>query len=681
MTEKPELDPEVHEDDTTMSVWKRRMVLILLIVLVVAVAAPTFAGCSGFVEAKKTAATFEVEGTSHVLTDEDLHKFIARYQTMYRLFDPRRGMPEGDEFTKQALRTLMLDAAAKAQGIHVPDERVITLAHRIPAFMAPGTAEFDERQCRNVLAQFGGALSWQTLCETLRTEMRVAEYMRSYSVAYDLVPGDDAYESWKKRNVKLTVDYVASPFDAAREKVAAIEPTDEDLRTTAELPAVKALLAVPPRKTVEVAYVKAAEMTAEQLEAARNFAYDAEIFDEDQTLDAAAIRYFMGHSDIIYTKERWRDLTDPSWAKAHRDWEDEHAKWEKEPKEGRRAEPVEPKDPAADYDAKDEIAKFELWRDRVIKETLAERIVQTLGERADKEGRALSDVGAEYARFGVKVVRNAEPLTDAEIVQKFPDPVARDSEFDQVVIAQFKAPAEGAVFKRQFQKAPVPTTKLADRIADRGWMVIALEGCDPARLYPVAEKKDLVVDFWRRHRVGELARSLAEEIQKKVSAAGPDAAKMSEAMKQAAKDAGLEVQTLRRFNRTTSAPKAPVAGPNGQLSEESQKLARRIAARNRVQQDYGILSLLDAGKLREPVLVDEKTEAAFVIFVVEKHEPAPLEMQDAELRQERIMIASQTVAKSNELNSYEALAKRFNLQRFDAKDAKKPAKETKPENG
>lgn len=681
MTEKPELDPEIHEDDTAVSVWKRRMVLILLIILVVAVAAPTFAGCSGFVAAKKTAATFEVEGTSHLLTDEDLHKFIARYQTMYRLFDPRRGMPEGDEFTKQALRTLMLDAAAKAQGIHVPDERVLTLARRIPAFMAPGTSEFDERQCRNVLAQFGGALTWQTLCETLRTEMRVAEYMRAYSVAYDLVPGDDAFESWRKRNVKLTVDYVVSPFAAAREKVAAMQPSEEDLRTTAELPAVKALLAVPPRKTVEVAYIKAAEMTAEQFEAAKKFTYDAEIFDEDQTLDDAAMRYFMGHSDIIYTKDRWREIADPTWAKAHREWEDDHAKWDKEPKEGRRAEPVEPKDPAGDYDSKEEVAKFALWRDRVLKETVAEKIVANLGERADKEGKSLSDVGAEFARFGVKVVRNAEPLTDAEIVQKYPDPVARDSEFDQVVIAQFKAPAEGAVFKRQYQKAPVPTTKLADRVADRGWMVLCLEGCDPARLFPVSEKKDLVVDFWRRHRVGELARSAAEEIQKKVSAAGPDAAKMAEAMRQAAKDAGLDVQTLRRFNRTTTSPKPPVAGPDGHLSEATQNLARRIAARNRVQQDYGILSLLDAGRLREPVLVDETAEAAFVILVVEKYEPTPLEMQDSELRQERIMLASQAVTKSNDLNSYETLAKRYNLQRFDAKETKKPAKETKPENG
>jgi hypothetical protein len=65
------------------------------------------------------------------------------------------------------------------------------------------------------------------------------------------------------------------------------------------------------------------------------------------------------------------------------------------------------------------------------------------------------------------------------------------------------------------------------------------------------------------------------------------------------------------------------------------------------------------------------------VLLVDKQDPAPLEMQDAELRQERIALFRQGSQKMGDLVGYDALAKRFNLKRFiDEKKHKEP--EVKP---
>lgn len=674
MTEKPALDPELHEDDTLTSVWKRRMVLVLLIVLVVAVAAPTFGGCSGFFSTKKTAATFEVAGRTISVDDEQLGQFTLRYMSAMRMLGIDPAVGEGEDVSKGILRRMMLDALAKAEGVHVPDSQVTEIIRSRPQFQVGG--KFDEGRYRAEMSNFSrGGLNHHYVSEMLRVRIRSDEYEQLGATAYQVIPGGEAYDAWKKRSVKLTVDYVAVPYEAQRERIASIQPSEDDLQKIAGLPAVKALLAVPPRKTIEVAILKVEEMDAERFAAAKKFAEDAEIFSEERPLEAEAFVQFHGDRDYVFTKEHWGRLKDPEYPAKRRKYDEDHLAWEKQPKESRGEEPKEPADPKAGY-PEEERAQFPLWRERVEKEILARHIVKDLVTKAEREGKALSEVAADYARFGVRVVKNAEPLSDTEIVEKFPDPVARDSEFDQVAIVGFRAPAEGAVFKRQYHSQPVPTTRLADRIGDRGYMVASLESCDAARQYTLAERAEQVVDFWHKHQVVEAAKSVAEEIRKKAEAAQPDAAKVAEALRAAAAEAKLEVQTLRRFNRSTESPRVPVAAAGETLSPEVQAIARRIALRNRVQQDYQLLSGLDVGKVRDPVLVDEKLEAAFVVVVTEKYEPRPVEMRDEELRSDRYGLAIQAKSKIDQVFAYEELAKTLNLKRFDEK-AKPAADEPK----
>jgi hypothetical protein len=673
-TFEPEmLDPDAHEGDSVTSVWKRRMILVLLIILVVAVAAPTFGGCSGFFASRKVAATYEVAGTTYDVSEDDLARTHNHLNSMMLLLGMQRGLPEGEAGVNEALRKLMLASAAKASGVRVPDAQITELLESRPQFQVAG--KFDEGRYRTALSNFSrGGLTHEFLCDALRLELLAETYEQLGAVMFEVVPGDGAYDAWKKRSVKLSVEFVTSPYEAQRARIEAMQPTIEELDKIAALPAVKSILAVPPRKTVEVAYLKVEDMTDEQFAAAKKFADEAEIFSEDRPLDAEAFVLFHNDRESNFTKAHWGEIHDPGYPARKKAFDADYAAWEKEPKEGRRQEPAEPKDPTIGYPTEEPL-QYQLWKDRAQKEVLAQRITNHLAVRAEKDVKSLADVGAEYARFGVKVVKNPEPLADDEIVAKFPDPVARDSEFEQVVRVIFKAPAEGAVFKPQYQTQAVPTTMLSERIHDRGYMVLRLDSCDPARQYQVGERREAVLEYWRKYQIAEAAKTLAEEIRKKAEAASPDVAKVVEVMEKAASEAGLTAQSIRRFNRTTDAPKAPVAAAGQTLSPENQAAARRIAERNRVQQDYQALSSLDAGKLRDPVLVDDKTSAAYVIAITEKHEPLPVEMREADLNQEEYAAAQKARMKFDTLFGYEALAKQFNLRRFDEKPSKvdKPA--------
>ena len=129
----------------------------------------------------------------------------------------------------------------------------------------------------------------------------------------------------------------------------------------------------------------------------------------------------------------------------------------------------------------------------------------------------------------------------------------------------------------------------------------------------------------------------------------------------------LTSQTLRRFHRMTEAPKVPAAAPGQTLTPEVEAAARRIKYRNLVQQEYPLLAGYPAGKFLEPPFMDDKSEAAYVMFIVEKHEPTPVEMRDADVRQARYGVAFQAKMKADQLFSYETVAKRVNLVRLDEK--------------
>jgi hypothetical protein len=666
MSERPALDPEIHEDDTVTSVWKRRVVLILLIILVVAVAAPTFGGCSGSLSSKTTVATFEVGGRTYTVKDEELARFVTRYAYTIGLLDGQR-LPEGEDSSKLALLNMMLDASAKAAGVHVPDDRVIAEIERHEQFKVGG--KFDARRYHEAMSEFShGSLSHEAVVDVVRTRLRVSEFVELARVAAELAPGDAAYDAWKKQNLRISALYVASPFETQKAKFDAIEPTAEDLAKIAGLPAVKALLVVPQRKTIEVAYLKAADLSPEQFAAAKKFAEDAEIFTDEQPLQNAAFILFHENRDYVFTKANWVRLANPNYEKEHQDWLKVKEEWEKKPAESRGTLPEEPKDPGQDYPATDK--QFPLWKERAEKEALARAIIAHLGRDAERDGKTLTEAGAEYARFGVKVVKNAEPLADSELVEKFPDPVARDSEFDQIAVVEFKPLPEGATFKPRYHAKPMSTTRLAERIDDRGYMVARLDSCDAARQFTIEERRQPVVDFWRTYQTAEGARALAEDVRKKAEAAGPEPEKMAAAMRQAAADAGLAAETLTRVNRETDAVKPPTAEPGQTLSPELTALARKMALRNRVQSDYQLLAGLAVGKLRDPILVDEKLGAAIAVLVTEKTEPKPVEMSDDDLRNQRLSVAGQIFQKSFGAFDFDAVSKRLNLQRFDQKPAK-----------
>jgi hypothetical protein len=667
MTEKPVIDLEHHEDDTVVSVWKNRMILVLLIILVVAVSAPAFSGCGGALASKKTAATFEVAGKSHDVSDEDLSNFVVRFNAMERLLnpDPRqsRGLAEGEEGLKQALSMMMLDEAAKAEGVAVPDTLVATTIAGIPMFQVAG--KFDEGRYRSALSEYGrGILTHETFSGLLRMQLRVMEYQQIYASAFEILPSDEAYDAWRKRNAKLTVAYVTSSFEALRAKFADAHPTEDDYAAMKKLSDVQRLLAKPPSKVIEVAYVKAADMTAEQYAAAKKELEKAEVFTEDSPLSDEAKKLFHFDRDTVFTKDRWVAVFHPEYPEAHRLAQKAREEWAALPKEERekRKEPPMPEDPAASYPT-EERGQFILWSERAEKEVLARELVRKFCTDAQKAGKSFAEFAPEFAKFGLKTAKNPEPLPDKEMIEKFPDPVARNSEFDQVAFGRFRAPPAGQVFKPVYHGEPVPTTRLTDKMEDRGFMVMRLESCDPERQYDVSEKVNELLEYWRKYKTAEGAKLGLEEVRKKAEAAGPDAPKIAEAMIKAAADAGLPSDTLNRFNKKTESPKPPIAAPGQTLAPDVAAIARGVAVRNRVQQSYQALSALAPGKFLD-VIVDEKLEAGLLVLLVEKQDPAPLEMQDAELRQERMGLFQQGRQKMSELVGYDALAKRFDLRRF-----------------
>ncbi len=667
MTEKPALDPELHEDDTVVSVWKRRMILVLLIILVVAVSAPAFSGCGGALASKKTAATFEIAGRTIDVTDEDLGKFMRDFTAMKRATamspNQRAPLPEGEEGVKTALSLMMLDAAAKAQSIDVPDALLAERIHAMPMFQVGG--KFDESRYRGYLAEFG--LNHESFSAAMRMEMRVAEYYGIYGTALEMLPSDEAYDAWRKRNVKVTALYVASPYAVQRAKFADQHPSEEEVTAIEHLPEVQKILAKPPSKTVSVAYCKVADMSDEQFAAAKKFAADADLFSEDSPLEDEAKKIFHFAKDTVFTKDHWVALYHPEYAAAKAAADKVHDAWAALPKEERekQKEPSSPPDPAQTYSA-EERAQYLLWQDRATKEALARELVRKFAADADRATKSFDDFAADYAKYGVKVVRNPEPLPDKELVEKFPDPVARDSEFGQVALNEFRALPEGQLFKRKYHDQPVPTTQLADRMNDRGFMTMCLEQCDPARKYTVAEKPAEILEFWRKHKIAESAKAVLTDVKKTAEAAGPDAQKVADAAREAAGKAGLAVETIRRFNRKTETPKPPTAAPGQKLPPDLEATARALALRNRVQQAYTQLSALEPGKFLD-VIVDEKDETALLVLVVEKQDPAPVEMLDDELRAERYGAMMQAQSKMNELAGFDALAKRFDLKRFDEK--------------
>jgi hypothetical protein len=647
-TETP-IDIEEHEGETRSKVWVRRFLFGLVIVLCVSFAAPTFGSCSGALGTggQKVWGRFSVGGREVEVHEDDFRRVQTRLAAALRLFAPDAKV-EDDQVWGQ----ILLDAAAKAEGVHVSDEQVVRFLAEHPAFQTDG--KFDESRYRTEIRQLAKytGVDHEGFTSALKSLLRTEIYRSVYASAFSVPQSREAYEEWKKTNVKLTVDFVVQPYAALRERAAGLPVTDEDLRRAAILPEILKMRTVPARRGLEAAYLRARDVTAEQRAAMEEFVKANSLLPKDESLEALSWNAFWSNRQAggTYTREAWAAWKRVEHQRAMADWEKLPEPRPEKPRDA-SAEPW-PEKPADQF--------YKHWYDFVAKELLAREVVRHLALRAERESKSFAELAPDYARFGVKVVATPEPFSEADITSRFPDDLGRDSELEQAVRTRFRAPAADRTFAPEVLTDPVPATRLVDHPQDRGWIVARWTSWEPARERDVFEVRAQAEAYYRTYRANEIARDTLEAVRKKVDESGTDLATRQKSLRAAAAEAGLEVRTIRRFNARTERPQPPVIA--GDATPEQQAAAERMSWRNRVQDDYPVLSKLEPGKLRDPVYLDDSVGAAFLELLVEKHEPEPQEMDDNTLRSERYVRMFQARRAMNDALSPKELKKRFRLE-------------------
>ncbi|MCE9634163.1 MAG: SurA N-terminal domain-containing protein [Planctomycetes bacterium] len=632
LDEKP-LDLEVHEGETPFAVWSRRLMFLLLIVLCVSFAAPAVGSCSGALGSggSKLWGTFEVAGQKFDVHEAEFQRLHARYAAVFRLFDPQgQRSLSNDEVWSQVI----LDEVAKAEGIHVSDDQIAKFIAMHPAFQSGGKfAEDKYRAEMKNLARYAG-VDHEGFTSGLKSILRTEIYRGIYASAFTLPQSREAYDEWKKTNTKITVDYVVQPFSALREKARTLPVTDEDLRRAAILPDIVEMRTTPARRGIEAAYVRVHEVTPEQRAAMQLFVESAGLLPKDQSLEAVAWREYFSN------KQEGGPYTRQTWIAAHRPaYEKELAAWTALPEP--RPEASKPVDPSTvAWPEKPSDVFYKQWRGAVEIEVLGREVLRNMASRAEREGKAFADLLPEFAAMGVRVTSTPEPLTDAELVTKFPEGLGRESELEQAVRTRFRLPEGGAKFAPTALPDPVPACRVSDKPLERGWIALRWTSYEPARERDVLEIREKATDAYRAYRATELARDTLVEIRKKVEDAGGDVAAKRAALRKLAGEAGLSVQEIRRFNARTEKPRPQLLAEDA--TQDAREAADRAVHRSRIQDDYPLLSKQEAGKIRDPILLDERTLAAYLILLVDKSEPGPIEMDAATLRNERMMRSYQS---------------------------------------
>jgi hypothetical protein len=342
--------------------------------------------------------------------------------------------------------------------------------------------------------------------------------------------------------------------------------------------------------------------------------------------------------------------------------------WSALPEEERAGQPkpTEPPDPALDSVPEDFIERYrKFWRDRIVREVLAREFLREFAAQAERENRSFEDLAKDYEVLGVSVVSNDEALEDPDFSERFPERLGVDSELETTVRTYLPGPREGQAFTPEVHLQPVPTTRLGSVLDDRGYMVLRLSGFEPSRVRDVSEARDEIVEMWRDHEVRTRAKDRLEAIRAKVM---NDEATLEEA----AAEHGLDVRHLRRFNRATPERRIPPVAP-GEEEDPARAAARdAIAWRNVVVGDYTILSRdVEPGTFRKSVLLDERSEAAYLIHVDGTHVPGPMEIGSAELQAERITLLQESFQAQMGLQSFESLVRRFQLDIRELQPVKK----------
>jgi hypothetical protein len=275
--------------------------------------------------------------------------------------------------------------------------------------------------------------------------------------------------------------------------------------------------------------------------------------------------------------------------------------------------------------------------------------------RAERESKSFADLAPEYARFGVRVAATPEPLTEADLGEKFPEGLGKDTELVSLIRAKFPLPAAGAAFVPKVYPDPIPTTRVNERLNDRGSFIVRWNAVEPPKQKDVADvRADMDQAVYARRRE-DMARDALADLRKKVEA---DPGDRAAALRARAAEAGLEVQTLRRFNQYSWSPAPPEDG----TTPEQKAAADRVRRRVRVQHDWHTLSRTDPGKFRDPILLDQNVGAAFLELVTEKTDPVVQEFGDDALARARSTKSMELGNKLGTMLSFDELAKRYELR-------------------
>ena len=647
------IDIVEHEGEPKTKVWVRRMLLVLLVGLCISFAAPTFGSCSGALGSggSKLWGTFRVGSRTIDVHESDFTRASQRYAAVFHVLERPR-MKDDDVWGQ-----LMLDEAAKAEGIHVSDEQVARFLAMVPRFQSD--KKFDkatyESEIRS-LAKYMGVDN-DGFTAGVRSLLRAQTYESVWLSAYEIPRSREAYEEWKKTNVKLTVEYVTQPFEPLVEQARALPVTDDDIRRAGVLPEVVKMRAIPARRGIEVAYLRVRDVTPERRAALDAFAKEAHLFDatdKEATTESVAWTQFWANCKPggVYTREAWLALERGDYEKAL-------AEWQKTPEP--RDETTKPKDPSDEKWPETPREQFyERWRPFVEAEVLAREALRHMAVRAERESKSFAEVVSSYEQYGVRIVTTPEALSDADLAEKFPEGFGRDSDVEAAVRNQFRFPAPGAQFKPVVSPDPVQAMRLQSRPNDRGWVILRWTSYEPARERELTEIRDQVEAYYRGYRAHDLARDVLAGIRAKVEAAGADPAARVQAFREAAAAAGLDVQKLRRFNQRTERPIPPVLGPTPTPAERN--AVSRIAAKGVVLDHYNFLSRLEVGKFEEPILLDDATGAAYLMLLTDKHEPEPIEMDEMTLQIERQRRSSQSIQELMNAISPKELKKRYKLE-------------------
>jgi len=483
-------------------------------------------------------------------------------------------------------------------------------------------------------------------------------------------------------NLRLTVGFVVQPFGPLETEFAAQEPGEDALQ---KFVGDKEEYKVPPRKTIETAFVRATDVSDEQFAQLETFAFAQELVPVEEGDDATLVldrelfsRFWEAYDDgSRYTKEQWAAIQrrDPAFQEALTDYEKLLDEWKQKPAADRGPEPPRDFDdpganPWADATAAGDVLR-NYWRGFVAREHLGELVLEHMAARAEAESKSFADLLPEYEALGVRVVVNEEPLTAEDLKDGYPDDLAKGNEFTNVVRTYLQGPPGEATFTAQVHTDAFPLSQYEGQVQQAGSMVVRLAGYEQSRKRNFGEVREEALDDWRKYQVTTTARDRLLAVEKAVKDGGKTLA-------DAAAEAGLPLRRLREFNTSTKKRRLPALATDGAVDPRLQELHDSIRYENFVYDRYRQLSDLEPGQfLPGGVQTDaRRTKAAYLIQLAAEREPARIEIDDMALQtQKRIMSFTSSRQEVEGVLGYEALAKRFQLETDLDKKQKKDAED------